>query len=86
MGSDGVRLTVDGAPLTVPNGTSVAAAILSLGISRFRDSVSREPRGPLCGMGTCFECIVTVDHRTRQRSCLLECTEGMEVETHERPP
>jgi len=86
MRSERVRLTLDGAPLVVPKGTSVAAAILSTGIGRFRDSVGGEPRGPLCAMGTCFECTVTVDGRPYVRSCLVECVDGMEVATHERAP
>ena len=40
---------------------SIAAAILMSGRSATRRSVSGEPRGPLCGMGICFECRVTVD-------------------------
>jgi sarcosine oxidase subunit alpha len=86
MAPEVVRVTIDGAPVEVARGTSVAAAILSSGLSRFRDSVSGAPRGPLCGMGTCFECVVTVDGRRWVRSCLVECVDGLEVETDERAP
>ncbi|MGA8275009.1 MAG: (2Fe-2S)-binding protein [Thermoplasmata archaeon] len=86
MGAKLVQVTIDGAPVVVPRGTSVAAALLSTGLSRFRDSVSGTPRGPLCGMGTCFECVVTVDGQAWVRSCLVECVDGLEVETHERAP
>ncbi len=82
MGPDPVRIRVDGASVEVPRGTSVAAALLSSGVTRFRLSVGGEPRSPLCAMGVCFECVVTVDGRPRVRSCLVECAEGMEVTTH----
>jgi sarcosine oxidase subunit alpha len=80
--SDTVALFVDGRRVEVRVGTSVAAAILTVaGITRFRTSVSGEPRGPLCGMGVCFECRVTIDGRAHRRSCLIEAREGMVVET-----
>ncbi len=34
-----------------------------------RRSATGEPRGPLCGMGTCFECRVTIDGVPHRRSC-----------------
>ena len=86
MGTEAVSVTIDGVLVRVPAGTSVAAAILVSGRVRFRDSVSGEPRGPVCGMGTCFECVVMVNDQARVRSCLVECAEGMEVWTHEPPP
>jgi D-hydroxyproline dehydrogenase subunit gamma len=85
MGSDRVRITVDGTVVEVPRGVSLAAALLASGRSRFRDSISGEPRGPLCAMGICFECVVTVNGRPQVRSCLLDCVDGMEVGTNVRP-
>jgi sarcosine oxidase subunit alpha len=43
-----------------------------------------EPRIPLCNMGTCFECGVTVDGVPLTRSCLTTVRDGMRVETSER--
>ena len=83
MGAETVRVSIDGVPVEVPRGTTVAVAILSAGVSRFRDSVGGTPRGPLCGMGTCFECVVTVNGRPWVRSCLFECVEGLEVRTRD---
>jgi predicted molibdopterin-dependent oxidoreductase YjgC len=76
-----VTIRVDGRTVTVPAGTSVAVAVLIAGQTRFRTSVSGEPRAPLCGMGTCFECRVTIEGRPHCRSCQLECRDGMEVVT-----
>jgi sarcosine oxidase subunit alpha len=77
-----LKLTIDGRNVEVPAGTTVAAAIL-LGRSGFRRSVQGELRGPVCGMGICFECRATVNHRTQQRTCQLLCEDGMVVKTDE---
>jgi len=79
--SDRVRITIDGAEVEVAEGISVAAAILDSGKSRFRDSVTGAPRGPVCGMGICFECRVSIDGIPHQRSCNVVCRDGMEVRT-----
>ena len=76
-----VKLSVNGAPVTVARGALVSAAVASAGVSAFRRSVMGEPRGPLCGMGICFECRVTVNGRAHVRSCQVPCAEGMEVRT-----
>jgi sarcosine oxidase subunit alpha len=76
-----VTIRINGRATTVREGTTVAAAIAVAGDTIFRDSVNQTPRGPLCGMGICGECRVTIDGQRNQRSCLLLCRDGMEVET-----
>jgi D-hydroxyproline dehydrogenase subunit gamma len=76
-----LSLTVNGAPLSVQEGTSVAAAVLIAGETAFRRSVSGEPRGPLCGMGICYECRVTINGEPHARSCQIPCRAGMRVVT-----
>jgi D-hydroxyproline dehydrogenase subunit gamma len=76
-----VKISVDGADVMVHAGTSVAAAVLDAGISRFRRSVTGEARSALCGMGICFECRVTIDGKAHARSCQIICSEGMVVRT-----
>ena len=78
---DSVTLRVNGAAVTVLEGASVAAAILATGVTVFRRSVTGQPRGPLCGMGICFECRATIDGITHQRTCQLAVRDGMEVQT-----
>jgi D-hydroxyproline dehydrogenase subunit gamma len=80
---DTVTLTVNGAPVTVDAGTMLSAAVARAGASAFRKSVTGEPRGPLCGMGICFECRVTVNGRAHVRSCQVPCAPGMDVRTDE---
>jgi len=74
-------LTVNGSPLSVKEGTTVAAAVLISGVSAFRHSVTGEPRGPLCGMGICYECRVIIDGEPHARSCQILCRSGMQVVT-----
>jgi sarcosine oxidase subunit alpha len=79
---DSVRLTVNGSKVTVSRGTTVAAAVMISG-APCRRSVYKEPRGPLCGMGICFECRVTINGIPHCRSCQIACQDGMEVTTDE---
>jgi hypothetical protein len=78
---DTVQVVVNGIPITVAEGVSVAVAVLSSGGHAFRRSVSGEPRGPLCGMGICFECRLTIDGVEHARSCQVVCRNGMVVTT-----
>jgi predicted molibdopterin-dependent oxidoreductase YjgC len=77
-----VRLHINGQPLSVSAGTSVAAALriadaTCLGVAR--RSVQGEARAPFCGMGICQECRVDIDGR-RRLACQTRCEDGMVVE------
>jgi sarcosine oxidase subunit alpha len=74
-----VEINVNGRTVRADKGSTVAAALLSLGESAFRISESGEPRAPLCGMGTCYECRVTIDGAEQQRACLVRVRPGMRV-------
>ena len=76
-----VTISVNGCRVSIPEGTAVAVAVAMAGESHFRSSVSGAPRGPLCGMGGCGECRVTINGEPHQRSCITLCQEGMEVRT-----
>ena len=76
-----VVLSVDGVSVEMPAGSMVSAAILKTGTYSFRRSVTGEPRGPLCGMGICFECRVVIDSEPHCRSCQTVCKDGMDVRT-----
>ncbi len=76
-----VEIRVDGRALKVRHGTTVAAALVGAGIWSFRTSVRGDARGPLCAMGTCFECRLTIDGLAHQRACLTLCRTGLEVLT-----
>jgi len=76
-----VTLKVNGVSVIAPKGSMVSAAIVNAGVTSFRGSVTGEPRGPLCGMGVCFECRVTINGQAHCRSCQIPCRDGMDVRT-----
>ncbi|WP_210725629.1 (2Fe-2S)-binding protein [Arthrobacter silvisoli] len=81
MNPQPVTITFDGRPLTATAGQSVGAALASQGVTAWRSTrKGGKPRGLFCGIGVCFDCLVTVDGETNQRACLVEVCEGMEVE------
>lgn len=79
--SELVTLRVNGQFIAVPAGTTVAAAIMRAGVTTFRRSVTGQARGPLCGMGICFECRATINGQAHTRTCQLVAQNGMEVRT-----
>jgi len=81
MSAPALELTIDGQTVRVPAGSTVASALLDAGIFAFRTSETRAPRGPVCGMGVCFECRVTIDGIVHRRACMTVVAEGMRVET-----
>ncbi len=76
-----ISLTIDGRECQVAAGTSVAVAIWTLRGGATRRTVSGQLRGPLCGMGICFECRATVDGRPQRITCQIPARPGMEVAT-----
>ena len=80
--SSAVSLTVNGSQVSVPAGATVAVAMMIAG-QPCRTSVTGEPRGPLCGMGICFECRARVNGIPHSRTCQILCEPGMEVRTDE---
>ena len=78
-----IRVRVNGQSLLVPAGCLVSAAIVRAGHAWTRRSVSGEPRGPLCGMGICFECRATVNGVLHVRTCQRLCEPEMEIATDE---
>ena len=78
---DEIELRINDDIVTVPAGTSVAAALFIAGEFCFRTSVTGQPRAALCGMGICFECRVTIDGHEHARSCQIAVEPGMRVIT-----
>ena len=76
-----VVIFINGARVDVSSGITVAAALLNVGQSAFRSSIGNEVRGPVCGMGICYECRVTIDGVAHQRACLRLVADEMRIET-----
>jgi D-hydroxyproline dehydrogenase subunit gamma len=75
-----LSLTVNGVTVDVEPGTTVATAAMLAG-QPCRVSISGAPRGPLCGMGICFECRMTINGRAHCRTCQIRCEPGMDVKS-----
>ena len=76
-----MQIRIDGRTVQAAADASVAAALLNDGVQQFRRSVTGEARAPLCGMGICFECRVTIDGVAHRRACLEPVRAGMEIAT-----
>ena len=77
-----IQITVDGKSIEAFEGETIAAVLLAQGIQVFRNSQkNKEPRGIYCGMGICYECLVTVDGVHAVRACVTPVVEGMQVST-----
>jgi sarcosine oxidase subunit alpha len=76
-----VTIVIDGRAVRVSPAISVAAALLANDIPEFRRSVSGAARGPLCGMGVCYECRVEIDDVAHRRACLVTVVDGLRVNT-----
>ena len=74
-----MNININGNPVVVDEGVSVAAAIMNAEIDSFRSSVKGFARAPLCGMGICFECRAQIDGIEHERACMVLCREGMKV-------
>lgn len=76
-----VQISLDGAPLEVNAGDSVAAVLLACPQIWSRLSqVSQSPRAPYCLMGVCFECLVKIDGVPSQLGCQVQVRAGMRIE------
>jgi aerobic-type carbon monoxide dehydrogenase small subunit (CoxS/CutS family) len=81
-----VDVIVDGRTVRCAPTATVAVALMNAGVIAGRRSVSGAPRGPVCGMGICYECRVTIDGVAHQRGCLVPVAPGMEISTTATDP
>jgi hypothetical protein len=77
-----IEFFLDGRPVPAFEGETVGAALLGMGIRRLR-TTSRcgEPRGLYCGIGVCFDCVMTIDGRPNVRTCQTVVRAGMRVDS-----
>ena len=75
-------IRIDGNHHTVAAGITVAAAMLSVGVTRFWDTrYGNTPRGPFCMMGVCFDCLCVIDGQPNRQACMTTVREGMTIDT-----
>ncbi|WP_443046127.1 (2Fe-2S)-binding protein [Streptomyces sp. NBC_00335] len=77
-------LRFDDRELPAQSGQSIAAVLWSAGILAWRTTrETAAPRGAFCGIGSCYDCLVTVNGRPNQRACLVPARPGDHVTTQE---
>jgi predicted molibdopterin-dependent oxidoreductase YjgC len=74
-----VTIVVDGRAIATTAGVPLGA-VLHQHDAALRHTQSGSPRGVFCGMGVCFDCLVTVDGRPDVRACVTPVRDGMRVE------
>lgn len=77
-----VVFTFDGRPVRATEGQTVGAALWDAGVRAWRTTRGAgSPRGLFCGIGICFDCLVTIDGVPNQRACLVPARSGLTVTT-----
>ncbi|MEU8518713.1 (2Fe-2S)-binding protein [Streptomyces sp. NBC_01216] len=77
-----IPFTFDGRAVDALPGQSLAAALWGAGITAWRTTrIGGRPRGAFCGIGQCFDCLVTVNGAPNRRACLLPAAPGDTVTT-----
>ncbi|MFC1437497.1 (2Fe-2S)-binding protein [Streptacidiphilus sp. N1-10] len=80
----GFTVDFDGRELPALPGRTVAAVLWSAGIVSWRRTRDGgEPRGVFCGIGACFDCLVTVNGQPNQRACLVAAAPGDVIHSQE---
>lgn len=75
-----ITFYVNGQPTQACQGETIHAALISAGYRQIRKSKTNQPRGIFCGMGVCYECLVTIDNGPQRQACVTMVEEGMEVQ------
>lgn len=77
-------ITFAGRAIPCEPGQTIAAALVAAGIRSWRSTRhNAAPRGLFCGIGACYDCLVTVNGLAGQRACLAVAHDGDLVEPHD---
>ncbi|WP_086851288.1 (2Fe-2S)-binding protein [Amycolatopsis kentuckyensis] len=79
-----IAITVDGETVTGLAGQTVAGVLLAAGRLSWRTTRSGAPRGVFCGIGACFDCVLTVNGVADVRACRRRAADGDEIRTQTR--
>ncbi|WP_445527936.1 (2Fe-2S)-binding protein [Streptomyces cyslabdanicus] len=79
-----LRITVDGERVDGIAGQTIAGVLLAADRPAWRRGRSGAPRGVFCGIGVCFDCLVTVGDERDVRACRRRARDGDVVTTQTR--
>lgn len=84
---ESVTIRFEGVPISVPAGETVASALTIANVGATRTTpISGAPRSAYCLMGVCFECLVVIDGKPDQQSCMVVVRDGMTIECQQGAP
>jgi hypothetical protein len=79
-----ITFLFDGQPLPAAVGQSIGAALIAAGHRSWRRTrLGGEPRGIFCGIGICYDCLITVNDRPNRRACVVQARTGDVVSTQQ---
>jgi sarcosine oxidase subunit alpha len=79
-----IKILINGRPHLAFEGESVHSALLAAGYRVLRKTKKMDqPRGIFCGMGVCYDCLVTINGEPNQRACMTMVDNGMEIQVDE---
>jgi predicted molibdopterin-dependent oxidoreductase YjgC len=77
-------ISFDGREIPFEPGQTIAAALIAAGIRSWRTTrFGTAPRGFFCGIGACYDCLVTINNSPAQRACLVPAHDGDFVEPYD---
>lgn len=78
------NFTLDDRPVPFVPGQSIGAALLAHEVTALRSTRGGgRSRGLFCGIGICFDCLVTVNGVANQRACQVLASDSLQVHTQE---
>lgn len=76
--------TFDGQRYRAKDGQTIAAALIEHGVNSWRRTrVDDRPRGILCGIGVCFDCLITLNDEPNVRACMTRVEDGDDLRSQE---
>ena len=82
--SDEVEFTFEGRAVRAVRGQTIAAVLMQRGELAWRTTrFGGRPRGIYCGMGVCFDCLITLNGEPNVRACLIDVEPGDDVRSQE---
>lgn len=71
----------DGKEYKAQQGQTIAEALMGNGITTFRHDINDKPHGLYCNMGSCFQCLVTLNGQPNVRACFTLVKAGDRIQT-----
>jgi len=74
-----ILINFNGVPYKGFEGQSIASLLFSYGIRGLRNCKNGEERGVFCGMGVCYDCVVSINGISGKRACIEPAIDGIDV-------